>query len=84
MYEMMFLLLLALVVVGPNKLPALARQAGKYLAQFKRASDDLRNQLRAEMLEIEQEERASRAPTNRPATPIEEPPLVPELAGGES
>src|ERR1035438_3714512 len=58
MSEMVFLLLLALVVVGPKKLPGLARQMGKYMAEFKRASNEFKRQLESEMMNIELEERA--------------------------
>src|SRR5208283_4119950 len=58
MSEMVFLLLLALVVVGPKRLPGLARQMGKYMAEFKRASNEFKRQLESEMLNIELEERA--------------------------
>ena len=55
---MVFLLLLALVVVGPKKLPGLARQMGKYMAEFKRASNEFKRQLESEMMNIELEESA--------------------------
>jgi Tat protein translocase TatB subunit len=58
MPEMIFIFLLALVVVGPKKLPELGRQLGKYLAEFKRASNEFKNQLETEMLNIELQERA--------------------------
>lgn len=63
--ELVFIFLLALVLVGPKKLPELARQLGKYLAEFKRTSNDFRRQIEVEMLNIEREERAKRQ-TNGP------------------
>ena len=60
MPEMIFIFLLALVVVGPKKLPELGRQLGKFLAEFKRASNEFKNQLETEMLNIELEERAKK------------------------
>jgi len=60
MPELIFIFLLALVVVGPKKLPELARQLGKYMAEFKRASNEFRRQLEDEMLNIELEERAKK------------------------
>jgi Tat protein translocase TatB subunit len=60
MPEMIFIFLLALVVVGPRKLPELGRQLGKFLAEFKRASNEFKNQLETEMLNIELEERAKK------------------------
>ncbi|MGA2902596.1 MAG: Sec-independent protein translocase protein TatB [Candidatus Korobacteraceae bacterium] len=58
--EMVFILLLALVLVGPKKLPEVARQLGKFLAEFRRASNEFRSQLEAEMRNIELEERAKK------------------------
>ena len=55
---MIFIFLLALVVVGPKRLPGLARQLGKYMAEFKRASNEFKNQLETEMINIELDERA--------------------------
>ena len=60
MPEMIFIFLLALVVVGPKRLPGLARQLGKYMAEFKRASNEFKNQLETEMMNIELDERAKK------------------------
>jgi sec-independent protein translocase protein TatB len=56
MPDILFILLLALIIFGPKKLPGIARQAGKLIFQFRRMSNDLRAQLEGEMLEIEAEE----------------------------
>ena len=58
--DLIFIFLLALVIVGPKKLPGLARQAGKFMAEFKRASNEFKNQLETEMMNIELEERAKK------------------------
>jgi Tat protein translocase TatB subunit len=73
MPEMMFILLLALVVVGPRRLPELARQMGKYLAEFKRASNEFKNQLETEMLNMEMEERSKKGPDEPKVLPPDEP-----------
>jgi len=74
MPEMIFIFLLALVVVGPRKLPELGRQLGKFLAEFKRASNEFKNQLETEMLNIELEERAKKQQQDGPKVlPPEEP-----------
>jgi len=72
MPEMIFIFLLALVVVGPRKLPELGRQLGKFLAEFKRASNEFKNQLETEMLNIELEERAKKQQDPK-VLPAEEP-----------
>ena len=56
MPDILFILLLALVIFGPKKLPEIARQIAKYMAQFRQMSNDLRRQLDGEMLKIELEE----------------------------
>ena len=43
--EMIIILVIALIVFGPRKLPELGRSLGKSLGEFKRASNDLRNTL---------------------------------------
>lgn len=42
MPELIVILVIALVVIGPQKLPELAKSLGKGLAEFKRAADDFR------------------------------------------
>jgi len=79
MPELIFIFLLALVIVGPKKLPELARQLGKYMAEFKRASNEFRSQLEAEMLNIELEERAKKekeAPRVLSPEPVPEEPRI--------
>ena len=53
--EMAFIFLLALIIFGPKKLPEIGRQIGKALAEFKRASNEFKWQLEAEMRQIEAE-----------------------------
>jgi Tat protein translocase TatB subunit len=71
--EMIFILVLALVLVGPRKLPEVARQLGKFLAEFKRASNEFRSQLETEMLNIELEERAKKQQEGPKVLPPEQP-----------
>jgi len=46
---MIFIFLLALILFGPKKLPEIARQIGKFMAEFKRASNDFTSQLQSEI-----------------------------------
>jgi Tat protein translocase TatB subunit len=41
--ELLLILAVALLVVGPSKLPELARSIGKAFGQFKRMADDVRD-----------------------------------------
>jgi len=43
--EILLILVLALLVLGPEKLPETARQLGKLTAQLKRAMDDIRHDI---------------------------------------
>ena len=47
--DMLFILLLALILFGPKRLPEIAREVGKFMAEFKRASNDFKYQLHAEI-----------------------------------
>jgi sec-independent protein translocase protein TatB len=55
MPDVLFILMLALVVLGPKKLPEIAAQMGKYLAQFQRMKRELMDHVSVEMLHLEQE-----------------------------
>ena len=53
MPELLLILALALIVLGPKKLPELARALGKGMAEFRRATDELKDELRQMEHEIE-------------------------------
>lgn len=47
--ELVIILVVALIVFGPRKLPDLAKSLGKGLAEFKKASDDLKSSIDADL-----------------------------------
>jgi TatA/E family protein of Tat protein translocase len=53
MPDMLFILMLALVIFGPKKLPEMARQVGKYLAQFRCMKSEIMSQIEDEMRRLE-------------------------------
>jgi TatA/E family protein of Tat protein translocase len=53
MPELLLILGLALIVLGPKKLPELAKTLGKGLAEFRRATDDLKDEFRKMEHEVE-------------------------------
>jgi sec-independent protein translocase protein TatB len=53
MPDILFILLLALVIFGPRKLPEMARQVGKYLAQFGSMKSEIMSQIEDEMRKLE-------------------------------
>lgn len=46
--ELILILMVALLVVGPSKLPELARSIGKAFGQFRRMADDVRDTIEQE------------------------------------
>ena len=61
MTELLVIMAIALVVLGPKKLPELARSLGRGLAEFRRASSDLHR----EFLDSDKD-----APAAAPAPPV--------------
>jgi sec-independent protein translocase protein TatA len=47
MPELLIIMVVALLVLGPKRLPEVARSLGRGLAEFRRASSDLRQSLTA-------------------------------------
>jgi TatA/E family protein of Tat protein translocase len=70
--ELIIILTIALIIFGPRKLPELGRSLGKSLAEFKRASNELRSTLDEEIRLDEQREIEARRQPVTPATPARE------------
>lgn len=66
--EIVIILLLAFILFGPKKLPEMARTWGKFMAEFKKASNEFQGQIHEEIRKLELEE----------ANPIKH--LEPEIA----
>jgi len=62
MPELIIILVIALLVIGPHKLPELAKSLGKGLAEFKKASEDFQRNIQEE----------SRKAEEKPAAPAEQ------------
>src|ERR1700757_2959748 len=75
MPELIIIFVIALIIFGPRKLPELGRTLGKSLAEFKRATNELKSTLEDEIrLEEQQLQRAeakaaAQAPAQTPAEP---------------
>jgi sec-independent protein translocase protein TatB len=82
--EMMLILVLALIVFGPRKLPDIGKSVGKMLSEFRRASNDFKRTVEQE---VEAEKVASRRPTPRLEPPAAGPtpatPTGPAAEGAE-
>ena len=53
--EMVFLFILALLIFGPKKLPEVGRQIGRFMNEFKRASNEFKAQIESEINSLETE-----------------------------
>jgi Tat protein translocase TatB subunit len=73
MTELLVILVIGLIVLGPKRLPELARSLGKGLAEFRRASTDLRR----EFLDVA-EEPPTKPPLPATPKPAAEAPSAPD------
>jgi sec-independent protein translocase protein TatB len=64
------LVFLALLLFGPKKLPELARQLGKLMAEFRRASNEFRMQMEDELRVAEQQEQQKKIAAMEAAAPV--------------
>jgi sec-independent protein translocase protein TatB len=67
---------LALLLFGPKKLPELARQLGKLMAEFRRASNEFKMQMEEELRVAEQAEQQKKIAAMEAAAPAT--PALPE------
>lgn len=62
MPELIIILVIALIIFGPRKLPELGKSLGRSLSEFKRASNELRSTLEEE-IRIEDQKAAEKKTT---------------------
>jgi sec-independent protein translocase protein TatB len=79
--DYIFLFVLALVLFGPKKMPELARQLGKLMAEFRKASNEFKMQMEEEMRSSERAEQEKRiAALEASAAPVSGVPEAPAIA----
>jgi TatA/E family protein of Tat protein translocase len=68
MPELIVIMVIALIIFGPRKLPELGRSLGRSLNEFKRASNELKHTLDEEIRVDEQRAAEQRAAEAQPRT----------------
>jgi len=87
--EMVFLFILALLIFGPKKLPEVGRQIGRFMNEFKRASNEFKAQIESEINSIDTGVQTEilpplHAPLNSLANRIFNPPTPERLRAAET
>ena len=75
MQEILIVLVIALVVIGPKKLPELAKSLGKGYGEFRRAFEEMKNTINVDVKTEEEKENIRRIHEDAASTP---PPPAPE------
>ena len=74
MPELIVIFIIALIIFGPRKLPELGRSLGKSIAEFKRASNELKSTLEEEIRLEEQRQKQEEAAKATQAQQVSLPP----------
>jgi sec-independent protein translocase protein TatB len=80
MADSIILMILALVVFGPRKLPQIGRQIGKLMYEFRKASNDFKFQMEEELRMSEEAERKQKEEAQRQQTLAAQSVSAPALA----
>jgi len=63
--ELLLILIIALIIFGPGKLPELGRALGKSIREFRRASQDLTAELTKELNELAEAPESEKGKTEK-------------------
>jgi Tat protein translocase TatB subunit len=81
--EIIIVLIVALLVLGPNRLPQAARSMGKAMAEFRKVTGGLQAEVRDAMSQLENEVNNT-PPPGPPAIPSPPPPAPPATTPEEN
>jgi len=79
--HLIVIFVIALIVLGPEKLPQVARVLGKAMADFRRITTDFRVQIEDEMRDMERQTRLQEAAIASAQSPVPSMPSDMELLG---
>jgi sec-independent protein translocase protein TatB len=68
--DSIFLFILALLLFGPKRLPVLARELGKWVGEFRKASNEFKMQMEDELRAVEQADRQKQISAMEAAAPV--------------
>jgi sec-independent protein translocase protein TatA len=86
MPEMVIIAVIALIIFGPRKLPELGKSLGKSIAEFKRASNELKSTLEEEIRteELNDARKSAQIPSSATVAPSTSAPAAPSAPEGET
>jgi sec-independent protein translocase protein TatA len=86
MPEMVVIAVIALIIFGPRKLPELGKSLGKSIAEFKRASNELKNTLEDEIRteELQDARKSAQVPPSASVPAPTSAPVAPAAPEGET
>ena len=74
MQELVVILVIALLVLGPKRLPQVARSLGRIMGELRRQTTDIMDEFQAQAMGDEEKPRRPPAPPARPKPPGTPPP----------
>ena len=77
--DTMFLMVLALIVFGPRRLPEIGRQIGKLMYEFRKVSNDFKFQMEEELRASEEASRQQKLEASRTVTMPAQPLVTPGI-----
>lgn len=70
--EIIIILLIALIVLGPKRLPELAQKLGRWAAELRAAARDIRSGLESEVAELQQVKDDLKGPLDEVRKPLDD------------
>jgi Tat protein translocase TatB subunit len=78
--ELMVIMVVALLVLGPRRLAEVAKALGKALAEFRRATSDITEELSNAQIMLEEEVRQAERKARAAQQPVAQSPAAPPAA----